>query len=279
MADPLRPPVKWHGGKHYLCHRIIALFAAHNTYVEPFGGAASVLLNKAPAQVEVYNDLDHRITRLFRVIRDHGTEFQRRLSLTPYSEVEWKACTEDEGDDIERARQDFVRWRQSVGGRDESFSFTKHRVRRGMADVVSGYLSAIDEVLPQVVERFRSVQILERDAFEVIRNWDGPDTLMYCDLPYVHATRSPSARKIYGAEMSEEHHRDLARLLNSCKSKVVLSGYPSTVYDGLFTGWRKLEFDMPNHSSGGQVKERTVETVWLNWEDLPARSSNRLFSE
>jgi len=45
----LRPPVKWHGGKHYLCHWIIGHFPSHQTYLEPFGGGASVLLNKTPA--------------------------------------------------------------------------------------------------------------------------------------------------------------------------------------------------------------------------------------
>ena len=87
----LRPPVKWHGGKRYLCHRIIETFPPHQTYVEPFGGAASVLLNKPIAPVEIYNDLDERITRLFRVLRDHGEELRRRLTLTPYSEVEFRA--------------------------------------------------------------------------------------------------------------------------------------------------------------------------------------------
>src|SRR5436309_6352031 len=79
----LRPPVKWHGGKRYLCHKIIAYFPPHETYLEPFGGAASVLLNKAPAVVEVYNDLDQRITRLFRVLRseEHTSELQSRENL------------------------------------------------------------------------------------------------------------------------------------------------------------------------------------------------------
>ena len=95
----MRPPVKWHGGKFYLCHRIISLFPPHHTYVEPFGGAASVLLNKPPSEVEVYNDLDQRITRLFRVIRDSGTELQRRLALTPYSEIEFHNAEEPATDE------------------------------------------------------------------------------------------------------------------------------------------------------------------------------------
>jgi DNA adenine methylase len=160
----LRPPVKWHGGKYYLCSRIIAHFPPHHTYVEPFGVAASVLLNKPPSPVEVYNDLDERITRLFRVLRDHGPELHRRLALTPYSESEFEQAVEPAKDEIEQARRDFVRWRLSLGGRGDSFSFTLHRVRREMADVVSGYLSMIDEELPRIVKRIRSVQIVRRPA-------------------------------------------------------------------------------------------------------------------
>src|ERR1700736_893280 len=100
QGKSLRPPVKWHGGKFYLCHRIIEQFPQHHTYVEPFGGAASVLLNKPPAVVEVYNDLDQRITRLFRVLRDNGQELHRRLSLTPYSEIEFLDAGKDVQDEI-----------------------------------------------------------------------------------------------------------------------------------------------------------------------------------
>src|SRR3982751_6769195 len=113
----LRPPVKWHGGKHYLHRQIIDQFGEHHTYVEPFGGAASVLLNKPRSLIEVYNDLDERITRLFRVLRDQGEEFHRRLTLTPYSEAEFQGSEEPAKDDIEQARRDFVQWRLSLGGR------------------------------------------------------------------------------------------------------------------------------------------------------------------
>jgi len=261
----LRPPVKWHGGKFYLCQRIIEQFPPHHTYVEPFGGAASVLLNKVPSPVEVYNDLDQRITRLFRVLRDHGPELQRRLSLTPYSELEFEDADKDVGDEIEQARRDFIRWRLSLGGRGDSFSFTLHRVRRGMADVVSGYLSMIDEQLPLIVERLRTVEILCRPALDVIRAWDSPKTVHYCDPPYVPETRHEGSRSIYGCEMTEEDHRELAKVLKSCRGKVVLSGYPSALYDELYGEWRTVQFDMPNHAAGGRSKTRKQETIWLNW--------------
>ena len=58
----------------------------HPSAVEPFGGAASVLLNKAPAEVESYNDLDLKITRLFRVLQRQGQEFVERVQFVPYSE-------------------------------------------------------------------------------------------------------------------------------------------------------------------------------------------------
>jgi DNA adenine methylase len=261
----LRPPVKWHGGKFYLCHRIIEQFPLHQTYVEPFGGAASVLLNKPPAVVEVYNDLDQRITRLFRVLRDHGQDLQRRLALTPYSEIEFDHAEEPTTDEIEQARRDFVRLRLSLGGRGDSFSFTLHRVRRGMADVVSGYLSTIDEQLPLIVQRLRSVEIVNRPALDVIRTWDSTDSLFYCDPPYVHSTRHESSRDVYGVEMTEKEHRELASVLRNCKGKVVLSGYPSDLYNDLYHDWKTIVYDIANHAAGGRSKARKHETIWMNW--------------
>ena len=264
-TQQLRPPVKWHGGKHYLCQRIISEFAERHTYVEPFGGSASVLLNKAPSQVEVYNDLDKRIARLFRVLRDNGSELQRRLSLTPYSEVEFLDAADEVDDEIEKARRDFVRWRCSIGGRGEGFSFTLHRVRRNMADVVSGYLSSIDEQLPLIIERLRTVQIVCRPAVEVIRKWDSPETLTYADPPYVHSTRQAGSRDVYDCEMTEQDHRELAATLRACSGRVVLSGYPSPLYEELYSGWRTVQFDIANHAAGGKSKERKTEMLWMNW--------------
>lgn len=267
MTSTLRPPVKWHGGKHYMASRIIDSLPPHHTYVEPFGGAASVLLNKEPSPVEVYNDLDERITRLFRVLRDNAEELHRRLTLTPYSEVEFLNAEEPHDDEVEQARRDYVRWRLSHGGRGKDFSFTRHRVRRGMADVVSAYLSAVDDQLPLIAERLRSVQIVCRPALDVIRYWDGPDTLFYCDPPYLPETRAAGSRDVYGVEMTEEDHRALADELRRCQGRVVLSGYPSALYDDLYRGWRVVEVEIANHAAGASEKRRMTECLWMNWRD------------
>ena len=80
-----RPALRYHGGKWILAPWIISHFPKHRIYVEPFGGAGSVLLRKSRAFAEIYNDLDGEIVSFFRVIRDaeKSAELLRRLSLTP----------------------------------------------------------------------------------------------------------------------------------------------------------------------------------------------------
>jgi DNA adenine methylase len=191
----MRHPVKWPGGKHYLAKRIISHFPAHRIYLEPFAGGASVLLNKPPVEVEVYNDLDHRISRLFRVLRDHGDAFRAKVGLTLYSQVEFEAAaTYPPGaDDVEKAVCDFVRVRQSFGGTGGSWSCTTSRARGGMAGDVNAWWTAIDK-LPETIARIRRVEILCRPALEAIPKFDHKDCLIYCDPPYVHSTREKNSR-------------------------------------------------------------------------------------
>lgn len=260
----LRPPVKWHGGKYYLASRIVQAFPRHRIYLEAFGGAASVLLNKEPVDVEAYNDLDMRITRLFRVLQRQGREFVERARFIPYSQKEFEDAAEYPSDapDLDKAICDFIRWRQSFGGKGKTWSYTTSRARGGMAGDVNAWWTAIEQ-LPEITERLRRVQILNQPAVDAIRRFDSTETLVYCDPPYLHETRDPKSRDVYGIEMSEREHVQLVTVLNGCKSKVVLSGYPSPLYNDLLRSWRRLEFDIANHSAGGKKKARKTEVLWI----------------
>jgi len=255
--------VKYFGGKFYLCNKIIELFPEHNTYVEPFGGGASVLLNKAPSLVEIYNDLDLRIYRLFKVIREHPNEFIKLLNLTPYHQAEFNEILPESTDEIELARRDFVKWRMSMGGMGKTFSYSLHRSRRKMADVVSGYLTSIDEHLPKIIQRLSTVQFLNMDGLDVIKKWDSANTLFYLDPPYVVSTRK--ATSVYNQEMPDEKHKELCKILKISKGKVVLSGYDNNIYKSYLQDWNRKEFDLPNNSSKSKSKERRTEVLWMNF--------------
>ena len=92
-TSPSRPLVRWLGGKWSFAPKILNLISdiPHGVYVEPFGGSASVLLQKAPVRVEVYNDLDSNLVNLFRMIREKPEDLIRALQLTPYSLEEAQA--------------------------------------------------------------------------------------------------------------------------------------------------------------------------------------------
>lgn len=52
-----RPVLRWHGGKWLLAPWIIGYFPSHQVYVEPFGGAGSVLMRKDRAYAEYAHEM------------------------------------------------------------------------------------------------------------------------------------------------------------------------------------------------------------------------------
>jgi len=272
-------PLKMHGGKFYLASRIVALMPKHLHYVEPFFGGGSVLLARDPNDPslwmpghqgvsELVNDIDDRLMSFWRVLQDPVAfaEFHRRVQVIPFARQEWeKAHRYGYGKDaIADAVAFFVHCRQSRSGLMQTFSpITRRRTRRGMNGNVAEWISAVDG-LPEVHERLRRVVIENRNALDLIRREDTPNTLLYVDPPYLPETRT--ATRTYRHEMTEEKHRQLLELLLQCRSKVMLSGYPSQLYDSLLTGWTRHTFDLPNNAASGIKKRRMTEVLWCSFE-------------
>lgn len=109
MSTVIRhPAIRYHGGKFRLANWIISHFPDHRCYVEPFGGAAGVLLQKPRSYAEVYNDLDGDVVNLFRVLRDPllNQRLQDACVLTPYSRDEFCAAHQETADQVEVAGGD-----------------------------------------------------------------------------------------------------------------------------------------------------------------------------
>lgn len=266
-----RAPFAWYGGKFYYAKWIIDHFCTHRVYIEPFGGAANILLNKNPSEVEIFNDLDNRIVNFFRVLRDSNqfNELIRLLNLTPYSRKEFEESIAEEqiDDPVKKAWRFFVTCRQAIGGLGMSKLTVASwamslRTRRRMAEPVSKYLSAI-EGLQDIAERFRTVAIENMDAIKLIKKYDCQDALIYCDPPYLPETRYGANANTYAFEMSYEDHEALLNALNDCKAHVIISGYHSDLYDMKLRGWRMDSIEGKSHlANSGQIRK---EVLWMNW--------------
>ena len=262
-AKVRRPLVRWFGGKWRLAPWIIEHFPEHRTYVEPFGGGASVLLRKPRSHGEVYNDLDDEIVNLFEVLRDpeKAARFRELLRLTPYAKREFERSYERTTDTVERARRLVVLSFMGYGANAHARISTGFRANANR----NGTTPAQDwanypEVLDRAIARLKGVTFDSKDAKAVMAQHDGRRTLHYVDPPYIHSTRGRHDRqRSYVHEMSDADHVQLLAFLRALEGFVVLSAYPHPIYDDTLAGWRRIE----RETFADGARPRT-EVLWLN---------------
>lgn len=264
-SNPTRPVLRYHGGKWTLAPWVLAHFPAHKVYVEPYGGAASVLLRKPRVYAEIYNDMDGDVVNVFRVLRDvkMAADLQAALRLTPFAREEFLGSYEVADCPVERARRTILRAFAGFGSAaynsDYKTGFRRKSFRSGTSpawdwknypDAVQGF-----------TDRLQGVTIENAPALEVILAVDREDVLFYVDPPYVDATRQKRAAgaKVYRHEMSDDDHRALADILHAVKGMVVLSGYRCALYDELYAGWRRLD----RRAYADKASPRT-ESLWIS---------------
>jgi DNA adenine methylase len=269
ISQPTRPVLRWHGGKWKLAPWVIEHFPAHRVYVEPFGGAASVLIRKDRSYAEVYNDLDNEVVNLFRVLRSDDTAAQLvdALRLTPFARQEFEGSYSPTDDPVEGARRFIARSFMGFGSnghnpkRKTGFRHNSNRSGTTPARDWANY----PDCLSLIVERLRGVVIDNRDACEVMSAHDEPHTLHYVDPPYLPETRSlknpydQTYAGMYAHEMTREDHEKLLAHLRTLRGMVILSGYPAPLYDDALPEWRRIE--RAAHADG--ALDRT-EVLWVN---------------
>ncbi|MDQ2084715.1 DNA adenine methylase [Xanthobacteraceae bacterium Astr-EGSB] len=267
MNAPARPVMRYHGGKARLAPWIVSFFPAHRTYVEPFGGAASVLMAKAPSYAEIYNELDGEIVNVFAVLRDEHMAacLQRLCELTPFAREEFERAYEPADDPVEQARRTLIRsWmgHGSSGLRGHKTGFRANPDRE--------HSTAMDNwatwppQIPAFTARLKRVAIENRDAFDFVDMHDKPGRLLYVDPPYVFATRSQKrvGNDLYHGyrhELTDDQHVALLDRLCQHRGMIVLSGYPSALYESRLEGW--VRFEKEARADRGLAR---TEVVWIN---------------
>ena len=273
-------PFKYHGSKWTHFDFISSKLPRTHQYIEPYGGAGTVLLNRDPVPVETFNDLLGDIPHFFRVLREREEELLDALARTPYSREEYARAVKRRAEgypdcsDVERARLFYITVQQ---GR----TMSQHRMESGdVSDsnwsyaVISKYGRMTDnttstwrkrhqETLPQVADRLAEVQIESRPALEVIETHDRDTATFYVDPPYPHLSRGDSTN--YAMEMDESDHRELFEVLDQCDGHVAVSGYANDLYDSLYDEWNSYAAG-EKAAAGGSSDGTRQEMLWTNYD-------------
>lgn len=265
--------IRWAGGKGKQLRDLLPIIPDSHIYVEPFGGGASILLNRPAMKVEVYNDLDSSLVNLFSVVRDDRLfdQFAGILGWTLYSRETFQQALdhEQETDQVMKAVKFYTVLNQSISGKRLAHKADWSRAKK---DNVADRWVMRQQKLGLIHDRLRHVQIECRDALDILKEWDTNETVFYCDPPYVLETRSK--KKYYAHETTDEYHRELVATLREVRGAVVLSGYNHPLYDPLLNdGWRADSYSsdakMTVHQQGGRREERQ-EVVWRNRQAVEA---------
>ena len=237
--------IHYMGGDYFILSKLLKMIPPHRVYVEVFGGGATLLLNKPPTRVEVYNDLDNNLTNLFRVVRDRLDEFLKKCEWLLYSRstfYEYLKNIDAARDDVERAVMYYYVIRSSLFGLFGG-SFAVSRFKNQALE----FFNALDD-LKKIHERLKNVTIENLDFRDVIRRYDSDKTFFYCDPPHLYL--GTEARDYYVVKFSNNDFMELLRLLENIKGKFLLKNVfiPFLVEWADEHGYTKTVVEVPRFS-------------------------------
>lgn len=258
----MRTPLTYYGGKQMLAKQIVALMPPHRVYLEPFAGGLAVLFAKPVAERETINDLDSRVVRFWRVIRERPQELAQAIACTPYARQEWIASRDlCEDDDLECARRLLVEVDQSFSRSRSSWSVPCIGDGRGRWQ--AGSWRNLPVKINATAERLSTVALEHGDALAMIPRWDRRDAVIYCDPPYAGPLRTEQT-KGYRHDAPDLMDRLVDVLSEIRCASVILSGYPCEATARL--DWRSvaLKRNRTVQSRSGEKLAPAPETVWLS---------------
>ena len=247
------------GAKWGMAKEIVSLMPPHRSYLEPFFGSGAVLFNKPQSAIETVNDIDGDIVNFFRVLREQPDRLAKAISLTPYAREVFDDAHANRGTDaFDRAYRFAIRSKMGHGFKtNQKTGFKVDVYARERSYCVSCWNRLPADLLDAAI-RLKSVQIENRPALDLIRRFNCENVLIYADPPYLLETRGG---KMYRHEMTEQDHVDLLDALKQHKGSVIISGYPSEMYDRELTGWSRI-----TRKSYNQNAEQRTEVLWCNFE-------------
>jgi len=255
--------INYFGGKGHLLSRLLPHLnpPGIESFVDVFGGSASVILNREPSKCNTYNDKFEDVVHFFRVLRESGEELIRALELTPYSRQEYlESWPIQHPNDIERARMFFIRCMQSYGAhghfhKHSAWPLSKTEYTQGVSQSLYRWISRVNG-LAEVVVALKKIQIECLDFREIIAKYGQHGALLYLDPPYVLSTRTGSTR--YALEMSDEDHIQMGGALIESECLWAISIYDCDLVRDIYRGHHFLNLGEAKVNNGRSKPEMLI---------------------
>lgn len=177
---PIQPAFPHPGGKRRLLKHILPVIPEHRVYVEPFAGAAAVLLAKAPARLEVINDVDGDMVTFYRYAKFHREALLAELATWPgNAAANFRALSDNPGfTDLQRAARWYWLKVASFGAQGKTWGRDRREYHGFCPDRHGRLIDALGQ-------RLQKVMLESRDWEDVVAFYDAPDAFFFLDPPYI----------------------------------------------------------------------------------------------
>lgn len=251
--------LKYPGSKWRIASWIVSHFPEHHTYVEPYFGSGAVFFNKERSCIETINDLDNDVINFFQWVKNDPEKLAHEIYFTPYArkvyETAFYAIPENS---LQQAVNFCIKVNMSHGFRNNGYRVGwKSDVQGRERAYAAADWSNLPQMLLQITERLRGVQIESQPALKLISRYNYENVLLYCDPPYMLSTRRTTQ---YRHEMTDDDHMELLDALRLHKGPVIISGYESPLYEEKLKDWDHAEIGSHTQYAGTKKKE----IIWCN---------------
>lgn len=259
-----KSPLIWFGGKSKQAQYIISKMPKHKVYIEPFGGAAHVISQKARTSHEVYNDIDGIVVNFILQATSNTELLIQKCSQLPYSRELYEKWRREElpKDPFDKAVRFFYLNRSAISkGNAEEVPKTGWRhSTTSSQNPAMGYVNACEHIRA-FAKRMQGVMIEKLDYKTIIEKYDSEEALFYIDPPYI------GREKFYAGGFTLDDHRELAKMTSNVKGKVILSYYPDPLVNELYKDWNIESHGAFKQAVGGQnVGGQAEELLIMNFE-------------
>jgi DNA adenine methylase len=206
--------------------KILPLIPEHILYCEPFFGGGSIFFAKEPSKIEIINDINDNLINFYRCIQENFEDLKYEINKTLHSRTMYKESLEiynnpDKYNKIIRAWAFWYQCNMSFAcGPGKGFGLAKEKQGGGGPHYVYWKKEKFTKIY---TERLKSTTIENKNALDIIKNFDSILAFFYIDPPYFNSCCG------HYSGYSEDDFVELLNILSNIKGKFLLSCYPSDV--------------------------------------------------